>query len=239
MATGFRAPNVSDLSRLDNARSNEIETPSPGLEPENYLNNEIGLRHQGESIEASLAYFLTLMDGQITGVRTGREIDGLQEITKVNAGDGFVQGIEAAAAWKINDQWKLSGWLAWQDGQTEAPAILGGPSLTQPVSRLFPLSARLGLRYDSTDGRWWAECLVEGMSEADRLTERDKTDTQRIPPGGTPGHVLATLRGGLKLMDGLNIVAALENLTDEEYRIHGSGINGGGRGVTLSAEWRF
>jgi hemoglobin/transferrin/lactoferrin receptor protein len=27
---GFRSPNLSDLTRLDNARSGEIETPSPG-----------------------------------------------------------------------------------------------------------------------------------------------------------------------------------------------------------------
>ncbi|MBT7983699.1 MAG: TonB-dependent receptor, partial [Akkermansiaceae bacterium] len=41
---GFRAPNFSDLSRLDSARSNEIETPSPDLDPEKFLSYELGSR---------------------------------------------------------------------------------------------------------------------------------------------------------------------------------------------------
>ncbi len=35
VAQAFRAPNLSDLTRLDTARSGELETPSPGLDPGN------------------------------------------------------------------------------------------------------------------------------------------------------------------------------------------------------------
>ena len=239
VSTGFRAPNLSDLSRLDLARSNEIETPAPGLDAEEYLLYEIGLRHQSETVEASLAYYFTHMNGQVVGVRTGRMLDGLNEITKVNAADGFVQGIEADARWEFSPGWKIFGWVAWQDGQTEAPEMLGGPTLTQPLSRLMPLSAELGLRREWQDGKWWAEILARGATDADRLTTRDQADTQRIPPGGTPGYITATLRGGVEVLDGLHIVAALENFTDEDYRVHGSGLNGPGRGISLSAEWKF
>ena len=44
VSQGFRAPNLSDLTRLDMARSKEIETPSPDLDPENYVAYEIGLK---------------------------------------------------------------------------------------------------------------------------------------------------------------------------------------------------
>ena len=117
--------------------------------------------------------------------------------------------------------------------------MLGGPTLTQPLSRLMPLSAELGLRREWQDGKWWAEILARGATDADRLTTRDQADTQRIPPGGTPGYITATLRGGVEVLDGLHIVAALENFTDEDYRVHGSGLNGPGRGISLSAEWKF
>lgn len=239
VSTGFRAPNLSDLSRLDGARSDEIETPSPGLDAEQFLLTEIGLRHQSESVEASLVYFHTRMDGQVIGVRTGRVIDGLNEITKVNASDGFIQGVEAEGRWEFAPGWKVFGWVAWQDGQTEAPVIANGPVLTEPVSRMLPLSGEIGLRHESRDGRWWAEILARGSTEADRLTSRDRADTQRIPPGGTPGYWIGTIRGGAEVASGFDIVVALENITDEDYRIHGSGVNGTGRGVTISAEWKF
>ena len=34
LSQGFRAPNLSDLTRYDSARTDEIETPAPGLSPE-------------------------------------------------------------------------------------------------------------------------------------------------------------------------------------------------------------
>jgi len=37
VAQGFRAPNLSDLTRFDAARSDEIETPAPDLDPERFL----------------------------------------------------------------------------------------------------------------------------------------------------------------------------------------------------------
>ena len=42
VSQGFRAPNLSDLTRLDSARTNEIEVPSPGLDPERTTSFEVG-----------------------------------------------------------------------------------------------------------------------------------------------------------------------------------------------------
>ena len=50
---------------------------------------------------------------------------------------------------------------------------------------------------------------------------------------------MLTLRGGVALFDGLNLTLALENVTDEDYRIHGSGVNEPGRNLVVQAEWVF
>jgi len=73
----------------------------------------------------------------------------------------------------------------------------------------------------------------------DRLSTRDRADTQRIPPGGTPGYQVLTLRGGRSLGDRWTISAAVENLTDEDYRVHGSGLNEPGRNFVAGVEARF
>ena len=62
---------------------------------------------------------------------------------------------------------------------------------------------------------------------------------QRIPPGGTPGHVVVTVRGGWRSRKQLRLVAALENVTNEDYRIHGSGVNEPGRSLVVGIDWRF
>ena len=126
---------------------------------------------------------------------------------------------------RLLDNLTLSGHLTWQDGETTTPTFIGGPTADAPVSRLSPLTGSVALRYESPDQRWWIECRVSAAARQDQLSARDERDTQRIPPGGTPGYLVASIRGGFQVTDYLEVNAALENITDEDYRIHGSGVN--------------
>ncbi|MEQ1841255.1 MAG: TonB-dependent receptor, partial [Verrucomicrobiales bacterium] len=231
VSEGFRAPNLSDLSRLDLARSGEIETPSPGLDPEEFTSFEIGIRRGNEKTRASAAWFYTDIEGLIVGTRTGRIIDGANEVTKINGGDGHVSGVELEIEQDLTGQLTLFGWMSWQDGDLETGGI------REPMSRLMPFTAEAGIRWENTDGDVWVELLAYGADKQDKLPARDLLDTERIPPGGTPGYLIGTLRGGWELNKGLTLTAALENVTDEIYRVHGSGINGPERNFILGAEW--
>jgi hemoglobin/transferrin/lactoferrin receptor protein len=86
---------------------------------------------------------------------------------------------------------------------------------------------------------YWAEAVVDAAEKADRLSADDERDTQRIPPGGTPGYTVLTLRSGFTVMEDLLLTVALENVTDEDYRIHGSGVNEAGRNLVVQADWTF
>ena len=46
-------------------------------------------------------------------------------------------------------------------------------------------------------------------------------------------HVIRGARGGLKLGKHVALDVGLENLTDEDYRVHGSGLNRPGRSLVL------
>jgi len=233
VSEGFRAPNLSDLSRLDLARSGELETPSPGLAPEEFTSYEIGLRTERGRTRASVAYYYTDIAGLIVGSRTGRIVDGAFEVTKENGGDGYVHGVEFEAEQGLTDALTLFGWVSWQDGDLETENV------REPISRLMPFTAQAGLRWTTLDGDLRLEVLAIGSDRQENLPLRDQLDTQRIPPGGTPGYVVGTVRGAWQMNDGLTLTAGLENFTDEAYRVHGSGINGAGRNVLVGAEWRF
>jgi hemoglobin/transferrin/lactoferrin receptor protein len=97
-AQGFRAPNLSDLTRFDIARSGEQETPSLSLSPEKYLSFETGIKSLQETWQGSLSYFYTFIDGMISRVPTGNTIGGNAEVTRRNVGTGYVHGFEAAGS---------------------------------------------------------------------------------------------------------------------------------------------
>ncbi len=103
----------------------------------------------------------------------------------------------------------------------------------------MPLTGQLGVRYEPAGSDWWIEGVLMGADKADELSIRDAGDTQRIPPGGTPGYVVAHLRGGWQVAENGNVGFALENLTDEDYRIHGSGSNMPGLNLILTTSWTF
>jgi len=101
VSQGFRAPNLSDLTRLDIARSGEIETAAPGLRPEEFITGEIGLKAQYDKFDAELSYYYTDIRDMIVRAPTGNIISGAFEVTKRNAGDGYLQGIELSARYRF------------------------------------------------------------------------------------------------------------------------------------------
>ncbi len=236
VSQAFRAPNLSDLTRFDSARTREIETPAPGLAPEKFLAYELGVRWNTPRLRAELAAFHTDIEDLIIRTPTGRTIDGDTEVTKNNGGRGFSRGLELKIEGALGDRVSAFGNVSWLDGEADTFPTADSANVREPLNRLMPATGRLGVRY--SPAAWWLETLVTIADRADRLSSRDRADSQRIPPGGTPGHQVWTLRGGWR-GDRWAVSAAIENLTDEEYRIHGSGLNQPGRSFVTSLEIGF
>ncbi|HCN29905.1 MAG TPA: hypothetical protein DIT64_14420 [Verrucomicrobiales bacterium] len=235
VSQGFRAPNLSDLSRLDIARSGEREIPSTGLDPEKFVNFEIGLKAETESISAGLSYFHTLIDDMIV-----RRPVGGGDVLKDNSGTGFVQGIEVNGEWRLDPHWTLFGHLTWTEGRVDQyPRTNSTHQRAEPLSRVVPLMGRAGIRWQSADRRLWSELLCLAHSRFERMNTGDRRDTQRIPPEGNPGFENLILRGGWLVTNNLELNVALENLLDQEYRHTGSGSNEPGFGAVLGATFRF
>jgi hemoglobin/transferrin/lactoferrin receptor protein len=235
----FRAPNLSDLSRLDIARSSEIETAAADLEPEKFLTWEIGLKARGERSAFSVGYFYTDISDLIVRTPTGRVIDELNEVTKSNGAEGYVHGFEVAGEYEFTKGWTLFGNAAWQEGEADSYPTSAREMERQPISRMLPFTGTLGLRWTSNSGGIWSELACTASEKADRLNAADIADTQRIPPGGTPGYTLLTLRAGWRVNDHLEVLASLENILDEAYRVHGSGSNEPGIGASLGVKVSF
>lgn len=238
VSQGFRAPNLSDLTRFDNARSNEFEIPAVDLDPEHFVSYEAGVKLLRGRSRARLAVFYTDIEDQIVRFPTGNvNGSGDAEITRDNVGDGYVAGIELSGAQELAPRWTLAGAASWQDGElstfpTSAPALVD-----EPIDRLMPLVLQAALRWEDVATGLWSEVQGVWADDADELSTRDAADTQRIPPGGTPGYALLHLRGGFQVSESVSVTLALENVTDEDYRVHGSGTNSPGRNaiLTLSA----
>jgi len=243
VSQGFRAPNLSDLSRLDIARSNnEREVAAPGLDPEKFINLEIGLKAETQHFSGSFSYFYTVIDDMIvrrpTGEGAGTPADPFI-VSKANGGDGHVQGIELAGEIRFDDNWSVFGHVTWTEGEVDQYRSSAPVLSSDYLSRVVPWMGRAGVRWQSNDRRFWGELVALAHSQYDNLTAGDKGDTQRIPPDGNPSFTILTLRGGWQITENIGVTLALENLLDEEYRYAGSGSNEPGFGLVAGATIKF
>ena len=238
VSQGFRAPNLSDLTRLDIALSNEIETPSPNLKPENYVSIETGAKTDQGRFSAQGAFFYTIINDMIVRYQTGVTITGLNEVQKANVGDGSIYGFEFKADYSLDATWSIFGGAGSQRGQVDTYTSPGVKS-RQPMTMIPPSMAVLGIRRTDVADRWWAELETKMADRQDRLSPLDKLNTQRIPPGGTPGYTIYNLRGGLNISRNFRASLGIENLGNRDYRIHGSGNNEPGRNVIIALDARF
>jgi hemoglobin/transferrin/lactoferrin receptor protein len=233
VSQGFRAPNLSDLTSFDTTSADEI--PSPGLDPECFIAFEAGVRTRIGPVQGQAVLWHTDIDDMIVQSPTGSGI----VVRKDNVGDGFIHGIEAEASLDLTGEWTALGNISWMNGRVDQYLLPSGKKVDEPLSRMQPLSGLIALRYAPADSSFWATFETVMVDNQDKLALRDENDTTRIPPGGTPGYTVYNLRGGLDFTEDLSLTVAIENLTDKNYRVHGSGLNEPGMNLVISLQYCF
>jgi len=153
---------------------------------------------------------------------SGDTIDGYPVYIKENVERAFIQGVETAWELDISKSWKAGFSLTYTYGQNITK--------NEPVRRIPPLFGRINTEYSLNNFWIGAEWLA--AAKQDRLAAGDKSDN-RIPAGGTPGWSIFNLNAGYDL-NLLRINFSLQNLLNEDYRYHGSGINSQGRTALIS-----
>jgi len=239
ISQGFRAPNLSDLTRFDSARSNEFEVPSPNLDAEELVSYEIGTKYNGSNTGLGLSFFYSDIDDLIVRTPTGRIIDGQTEIMKQNSSGGHITGVEVDGHYQPAAEWLIWANFSWLDSSVETFPTAAPQPVNEPIDREMPMTANGGIQWHTSNQRLRIEGWSTWADKADDLSTRDANDTDRIPPGGTPGYFIIGVRGSWQVIGTVRLSLALENLLDEEFRVHGSGLNGPGRNAIFAIQATF
>ena len=226
-SSGFRAPNIDDMGTLGIVDF-RYEIPAYDLSPEKSKNYELGYKLSLPKFYGTIAAYYMNLNQLITRVKIeGQFTDGYQVYKKENMEEAYIKGLEAAANWKFNSAWEFSGGISYTYGQSITKE--------EPLRRIPPLNGRLAGTYSFLKFFTTAELLF--ADKQDRLALGDKSDN-RIPTGGTPGWQVVNLYAGYQLSP-VKFNVGLQNLFNEDYRTHGSGINGIGRSAFLSINYAF
>ena len=230
---GFRVPNVFDLSTLGPRPGNRFNVPNPNLAPEEVFTVDAGVKVKLPRFTGELFGFYTDFRDKIEDVPTGQVTpDGRIVVQGMNLNTVTLFGVEAGGRLRMLDNLETYGSLNFTWGEEEFR-----DGKTAPADRIPPVNGQVGVLYRPMP-RFWVEPFMRFAAKQDRLSDRDRLDP-RINPNGTPGWVTANVRLGWDIDENFRARLAVENLFDQPYRDHGSGINAPGINAIVSLEARF
>lgn len=252
LAQGFQAPNLEDLAN-DGDFAGGIEQANPDLDPARSLMAELALDVERPLWSATGALFWTRIDDYL-----GRRLldagdpalAGDELYQRENAGQVQLFGVELTGSRVLGDDaspWSVEGVASWVRGRqyddTEDPSTGERPLDGVEVRRVPPLNGRLSLRWQdwlAADARGVDEARLSLLwaSDQEQLHPEDRTDP-RIDPEGTDGWAIWNLDLAGPLGAGVRWNVTFVNLLDENYRVHGSAIDGPGRSVVFGFQASF
>jgi outer membrane receptor protein involved in Fe transport len=235
LAQGFRAPNLYDLTRTGPVPGG-VALPNPDARPEESVSGEVSVRYAAADAALDVtAYYTRVTDfiDRVPGEFQGDTLfNGERVFQGRNVGTARIRGVEAEAMKSLGPV-RLHAGLQYTYGE-QTPAS----GTEEPMSKIPPFGGFATLGWMLPSHPVLLEYVFRWATEQDRLGIRD-LDDPRIPPGGTPGYTVHGVRISADVTERLALAAGFENVFDELYRSHASGVDAAGRHVWVGGSLMF
>lgn len=236
---GFRAPNLDDLTaRQSTGQGYQLENTK--LNSEFATTIELGFSVNLPTLKLDLFLYDERLENAIERRLLSRQECVLSSgftdqacranrapLSLVNlTGSARIYGIEGQIKVRLGPFITLTNGISFARGDGPHP----DPTINErtPLSRIPPLNGTSELTWRRKSLR--LGYALRWATSQDRLSIGDVADA-RIPKDGTPGYFVQDLRLGLNLSSQTYLNLVIENIGDERYRAHGSGIFGTARSI--------
>lgn len=249
ISTGFRAPNIADLSELGIRRSNQFQTANSDLNPEETLNIDLGAHLNGSLFSLSThifwLHYFNKIDRIITGnlvnrsgdvTAQGDELTGNSdefiEVQSANIGTMDVLGVELDGNIRLNPGLKSGFTFTYTWGETDQAE--GG---RVPVDRIPPANGIFFVDYQGVQNFTFRPQIRYAFAHR-RISPEEIIDN-RVSENGTDGFTNVQFVSAWQGIQNLDIRLIADNLLNRQYREHASSLDGLARNVTMSLKYSF
>jgi len=237
-ATGFRAPNVDDLSKVFETVTGSVIVPNSDLKPEYSYTGEFGISKIFDNrikIEG-IAYYTYLKNAIITGPFKYNGLDSIYYqgtlspvLANQNAEKGsYILGYNLNLSADLTNYLSLTSTINFTYGRIKTdstdqpldhiPPVLGKTSL---ILKLEKFKGDFTIMYNGWK-RIWDYRLGAEDNEADAT------------PSGMPAWYTLNVGAAYQFTPNLQIQARLDNILDRNYRVFASGLSAPGRNLSIT-----
>jgi hemoglobin/transferrin/lactoferrin receptor protein len=246
ISSGFRTPNVDDLSKVFESHAGVLIIPNPNLKPERTWNYEIGVSkkvNKKYDIGFSLWYCnyqnaLSTDSGAINGSHTILYNGTLSNIiTMVNKNEAYLWGTSANASVNLSKHINLAGVINYTYGRIKNTA-----KADEPLDHIAPVFGKLSINAHYKKFMVELFMLYNGTKDSSsyKLLAEDNELYSADPVNGyTPSWTTINWRSSFHINKNLVLQLAVENIFDKFYRVFASGLSASGRNFVFTLRGSF
>ncbi len=244
VSTGFRTPNVDDMSKVFESGGGTLIVPNPNIKPEQTINYELSISKniQNKFQVGATAWYTDYRDALSTDFSTFNGsptiiYDGTLSdvVTVVNKNAAYVWGISGNIGADISKHFSFSSVINYTYGRIKESPV------NYPLDHVAPLFGKTSVitKFGKFKGEVFA--LYNGAKDSADYNLRGE-DNQKysadVVHGFTPSWITVNLRTAYDINKYATIQFAVENIFDKFYRVFASGLSAPGRNfvITLRAK---
>ena len=242
LSSGFRVPNVDDLSKIFESAGGLLVVPNSDLKPEQTITGDAGFKVETKEFEFENTFFYTKFNNAI--VTDKFEFNGQstilyngvnsQIIANQNKGNAYITGISTKMRINFNNQFHFDANVNYSVGR-----IVNDDRSQSPLDHISPLYGKLGLSYDNKRFSTDLFMLFNGKKPINEFNAGGEDNQIYATKDGSPSWQTYNFKASLQVVKQVTLFAGIENILDIQYRTFSSGINAPGRNVYFGGKFSF
>jgi hemoglobin/transferrin/lactoferrin receptor protein len=242
LSSGFRVPNLDDMSKIFASAPGAVIVPNVDLKPERTNNFELGITKifNKKTRWETYIYNTQVVDAIVTDTALFNGKDSIMydgTMSKVysnqNKGKAYIYGFSTSVTSKLNDNFKMSLMMSYTYGRIITMAA------DAPLDHIPPFMSRFLLSY--TNKKFSSDFFVNynGWKRISNYYLNGEDNEQYATAMGMPAWFTLNLHASYKIHKSITVQAGIDNIFDTQYRTFASGINAPGKNIFLALRGNF
>ena len=242
LSSGFRVPNIDDLSKVFESTTGIVIVPNSDLRPEKTINTEAGMTKifGGQTIWENSVFYTKLIDAIITDKFKFNGQDSIYydgQLSSVFANQNKQKAYLFGFSTKVRSQ--FSDYLFFTLGMNYTYGRIETDSSDYPLDHVSPFLIHTQLTY--TKNKFSSDIFINynGWKKLDDYNLNGEDNEQYATAEGTPAWFTLNFRASYKVHKLFTFLVGVDNIFDTQYRTFASGINAPGRNIFATVRFHY
>jgi hemoglobin/transferrin/lactoferrin receptor protein len=243
VSSGFRAPNVDDLTKVFDTRTGYVVVPNKDLKPEYTYNAELNLSKTTATYSIGASLFYTwfknaLVVDQFKWNNANKILyQGIMSdvYATQNKAKAVVYGFNVNGSVNLTANTILAATYSYTKGNYKHTAT-NGSNTEMPLDHIPPAYGRIGLKHDIKKYSAELFTVFNGWKRIADYNLNGEDNEIYATKDGMPGWQIWNINTSYQANKKVSLCFQIENIADLNYRYFASGISALGRNYVLQAK---